>query len=291
MMLWLAESRDKAPIIGFLRERYERGLRGDILRAKLETALTTGYLEEKQLRQLLLSTTSRSDPSFLLTTGIEFLDRIKINELRASEIELLLDVPVKLGADLPEGLQLEKDDGTSLNVRTSREYGDAVANGYYAATNFAMKMEAFFARTFGVLEALAASRPAAQSYIRHPRLGICDLQYLPSSLLPYFDISEETRKNLRTHPTLGALVAAGVARVTWVSSCEVEVLFAGSFIRLREILRADLDGDGIEDILVSAYIRADDGSLGVGISPFALALTGLGEQFKVTTISAAPDVE
>jgi hypothetical protein len=36
MMLWLAEARDRAPIIGFLRERYERDNRGDILRARLE---------------------------------------------------------------------------------------------------------------------------------------------------------------------------------------------------------------------------------------------------------------
>jgi hypothetical protein len=291
MMLWLAEAREKAPVIGFLRERYERQLRGDILRAKLETALATGHLEEEQLRHLLSTASPAADASFLLTTGIELLDGIQISELRPSEMQLLLDVPVKLGADLPEGLKLEKDDGTSLNVRTCREYRDAVANRYYAATNFAMKMEAFFTRTLGVLEALGACRPAAQSYIRRPRLGICDLERLPSSLLPFFDITEEARQNLRTHPTVGSLVAGGVARVTSVSSCEVEVLFAGTFIRLREILRADLDGDGIEDILVSLYIRADGGTLGAGISPFALALRGHEEQFTVTTTSAALDVE
>ena len=35
MMLWLAESRDRAPIVGFLRDKCERENRADVLRAKL----------------------------------------------------------------------------------------------------------------------------------------------------------------------------------------------------------------------------------------------------------------
>jgi hypothetical protein len=292
MMLWLSQARDKAPVIGFLREQYERQSRGDRLRARLETALAAGYLGAEELRQLLSTTSPPADASFLLTTGIEFLDAIEISELRASEMEFLLDVSVKLGADLPAGLKLEKDDGTSLNVRTCREYRNAVANRYYAATSFAMKIEASFRLTLGVLEALSACRPAAQSYIRNPRVGICDIEHLPSSILPVFgEITQEIKQNLRMHPTVGSLVAAGVASVTSVSSCEVVMLFAGTLINLREMLRADLDGDGIEDILVSMYVRADGGTFGGGIPPVALALRGPGEQFKLTTISAPPDAD
>jgi hypothetical protein len=178
-----------------------------------------------------------------------------------------------------------------LNVRTCREYRDAVANDHYAATTFAMKMEAYFKRTLGVLNGLCACRPAARSYIRDPRVGICDLEHLPAAVLPLFgEITAEIEQNWRLHPTVGSLVAAGCAKVMSVSSREVWVLFGHTVIHLREILRADLDGDGIEDILVSAHIRADGGTFGAGIDPFALALRGPGEQFTVTAIAAASDV-
>jgi hypothetical protein len=291
LMLWLTESRDKAPIIGFLREKYERENRADILRVKLEMALAAGHLEENQVRDSLAAALPLPDAPFRLTTGIELLDGMKISELRASEVELLLDLPIGLGAVLPEGLELEDAEGAKLNVRTCREYRDAVANHYYAATTFAIKMEAYFKRTLGVLSALCACRPAVRSYIRDPRVGICDLEHLPSAVLPLFgEITAAIEQNLRLHPTVGSLVAGGFAKVTSVSSGEVEVLFGHTLIHLREVLRADLDGDGIEDILVSAYIRADGGTFGAGIDPFALALRGPGEQFTVTAIAAAPDV-
>lgn len=76
MILWLAESRDRAPIIGFLRDKYERENRADILRAKLETALAAGHLEERQVRDSLLAASSLADAPFRLTTGIELLDGI-----------------------------------------------------------------------------------------------------------------------------------------------------------------------------------------------------------------------
>lgn len=292
MMLWLMESGDKAPIIDFLREKYERENRVDILRAKLETALAAGHLEEKQVRDALSAASSLPDAPFRLTTGIEFVDGIKISELRPSEVELLLDLPIKLGTILLEGLEVENTGGTTLHVRTCREYREAVATGYYAATTFAMKMEASFKRTLGVLEALCACRPAARSYIRDPRLGICDLERLPSAVLPLFgEITAEIEQNLRLHPTVASLVAGGCAKVVSVSSCEVDLLFGHTLIHLREVLRADLDGDGIEDILVSAYIRADGGTFGAGVDPFALALRGPGEQFDVTAITAAQEVE
>jgi hypothetical protein len=66
MMLWLMESRHKAPIIGFLREKYERENRADIPRAKLETALAAGHLEERQVRDSLSAASSLPDAPFQL---------------------------------------------------------------------------------------------------------------------------------------------------------------------------------------------------------------------------------
>ena len=214
VMLWLTEARDKAPLIAVLRERYERRFRGDILRAKLETAIAAGYLESGEVHDLLSAALSVTDRPFRLATGIELLDGTQIDDLRASEVELLLDLPVKLGADLSEGLLMEREDSVTLNVRTCREYQHAIAKGYYTSTTFAIKMESLFMRTLGVLEAVRACRPAARSYIRDPRLGICDLDHLPSAILPLFgEITAEVRQQLSTHPTVASLVTAGCAKV------------------------------------------------------------------------------
>ena len=71
----------------------------------------------------------------------------------------------------------------------------------------------------------------------------------------------------------------------------MEISFGNTLTHLREMLRGDLDGDGIEDMLVSAYIRADGGSFGAGTNPFALALRKPGERFSVTAIVPAQDIQ
>jgi hypothetical protein len=47
-----------------------------------------------------------------------------------------------------------------------------------------------------------------------------------------------------------------------------------------EMLRADLDGNGYEDMLVSFYFHAIGGTLGFGDEPIALARRNLDELFS-----------
>jgi hypothetical protein len=60
---------------------------------------------------------------------------------------------------------------------------------------------------------------------------------------------------------------------------------------LREILRADLDGDGYEDILLGRYLRAVGGTLGVGLEPVALARRRFQEPFVETEMLGSPHPE
>ncbi len=47
-----------------------------------------------------------------------------------------------------------------------------------------------------------------------------------------------------------------------------------------ELLRADLDGDGLEDVLVATYGRAVGGSHGLSSDPVVLSRRGAGGLFE-----------
>jgi hypothetical protein len=227
-----------------------------------------------------------------LTAGIELFDGVSLDRLRRSNVEALLDMPVKLGTDLPEGLMLSHEVGSTVHVRTVREYQRAAEDGYFGMTTFDMKMESFFVTTSGVLTALAACRPSSSSFIRTPQVGLCDIDLLPSSLLIRFgEEFEEDTALLEAHRTIGDLIDVEAARVARVTSSSVSIDFAGMRTSLREILRADLDGDGCEDVLVSRYLNAIGGSLGIGLEPVALARQSFAEPFVVTEMlgSAHPE--
>jgi hypothetical protein len=104
-----------------------------------------------------------------------------MDRLRPSNVEQLLDTPAKLGVDLPGGLMLSHEDGSTVHVRTVREYRRAGEDGYFGMTTFDKKMEAFFVTTSGVLAALAACRPSSSSFIRTPRVG--RVRYRPTAVI------------------------------------------------------------------------------------------------------------
>lgn len=288
LILLLQEAAAKAPEVQVLRKRFTEEQRISRLLAQLEFALASGVVTEVDLGRIMAAAVAGEDV-VALTSGVELFQGASIDVLRPSNAERLLDEPVKLGVDIPNGLMLSHDDGSSLHVRTVREYRRASEAGYFGLTTFAMKMEAYFLTTSGVLTALAACRPSSRSFIRIPRVGLCDIELMPSSLLMRFgEEFEEDTALLEAHPTIAELVRAEAAQVAWVSSSAISVEFSHMRTSLREILRADLDGDGIEDMLVARHLKAVSGTLSLGIEPIALARRSFTAAFEVTELVKAP---
>jgi hypothetical protein len=288
LMLYLHEAEAKAPEVDVLRKRFNEERRIGRAQAQLEFALASGLIAETDIGRMLAAAVAGED-LVALTPGIQLFEGMSIDRLSPSNVDQLLDTPVKLGAYLPNGLMLSHNDGSTAQVRTVREYRQASEAGYFGMTTFDMKMEAFFVTTSGVLTALAACRPSSRSFIRMPRVGLCDIELLPSSLLIRFgeELEEETAL-LEAHPTIGKLIEAEAARVAWVSSSAIGVEFGSMRTSLREILRADLDGDGSEDILVARHLNAISGTLGLGLEPIALARRSLTNVFEVTELLMSP---
>lgn len=186
--------------------------------------------------------------------------------------ELLIDhvIPewlAKLGADLPEGLRLTNMTGTTVFVQTAAEYELVTAQGYEPYTTFEMKMAAFFERTLGVLKAIKTAKPANISYLRDPRIDLSTLGVLPVDLLPrltQLDLEEEPW--LKNCKSLEDVRNGGKLILQSRTSYSVEFQYQGMERTIVELMRADIDGDGIEDVLVFIYDRAIGGTFGFGFS-------------------------
>jgi len=288
LILLLTKVGEKLSEVSRLRGQYERDERADRLSCQLEIALATGLLTETDVG-LALAKAAAGDDLIQLTTSLEFVDGAPLSSLRPSAAQELLDRPVCFGADMPEGLELKEARGGSRSVRTCREYREALQSGFYCDTNFAIKVASSFQVTLGVLEALSACRPSVRSFIRHPRKGLCDADLLPSSLLPLLGpLDEQYERTISQWPTIGAIVAAGKAQIRRVSSSSIAIETDESGVYMREMLRADLDGDGYEDVLVSTYFYAVHGTMGFASSPLVLARRDFSGNFATSYMVASP---
>ena len=289
MMLWTAQSRKKAPLVLTLRKEFETQQRRDITIARLEVAATLGRLTTEDVDRVRLAIDRNPDAPVRLPEGLRFFGDISLTDVRPSETNSFLDVPL---FDEPF-LQLVKPGAASIIVNTAREYRDATARGYQAPHNLAWQTAFWFQQVLGILTAIQSCRPAERSFIRDPRIGLCDLDLLPSCLLPTMTVDPDSPclQALRKYPTVGELVNAGEARLVSVNSHEVQLEFCLAWVRFREILRADLDGDGCEDVLVWSHLKATGGTLSYGIGPYALARRGPNEGFTPTEIIPPPGVD
>jgi hypothetical protein len=122
----------------------------------------------------------------------------------------------------------------------------------------------FFEDALGVLYALEHAEPAKTNFFREPRVGLCDLRFLSSNLVPFH--GENYDGALLGDPpaqTLRDLEDRSQLKVSDFSSLSLTFKFNGMITYLCEILRADLNHDGIEEILISCYHRADRGNVGI----------------------------
>ena len=98
-------------------------------------------------------------------------------------------------------------------------------------------------------------------------------------------ISPEGREEIKSlaGSTVGDLLRGGALKILSASSYEVSMEWHMGFL-LRELCRADADGDGVEDILCEGYCWAIGGSLGYGWT-CVLSRTSGKALFQVTDLS------
>jgi len=186
-----------------------------------------------------------------------------IEYLSPDEVERYLDRPVLIGGNPVFAADFGDDSGVRMIVRTCREYRAALAAGFYAKTNYDIKSEAFLRTANAILAAAASVRMPLVSYIREPHRGVADLDLLPSSILPRVSPDDEIAIAGMKDLSLADLLGRGEIKILSISSDELSVEWNWGLM-LREVCRADFDGDGVEDILCECYCWATEGTLGFG---------------------------
>jgi hypothetical protein len=203
--------------------------------------------------------------SFPLSIEVDFFDGPMERRIRQDEIDKLLDKQVLLGGTASiDGVEFINGTGQPLVVRTCREYRAARAAGYYAPTTFAIKMEAFLSATDAILDAVAHAQIASVSYVSNPFIGVADLHLLSKDVLPRIGPGDDEAIVAIAEPSLRELSRARKLSVVDVSSTRLQFEWEYSGAVLAELLRADLDGDGAEEILIQYYTYAVGGTLGYG---------------------------
>lgn len=144
-----------------------------------------------------------------------------------------------------------------------------------------MKMESFFNQTCGIINALAHASVAEKNYLENPHIGIVEINLMPISVLT--TMSPDDRDKISEAAALGKSlqewVEEGKVKIKGVSQHSIHLEYGCMGQIMWELMRADLNDDGIEDILVYSYSYAIGGTFGYG-DVEVLTRLGPTERFK-----------
>lgn len=259
----LAKAKQNSAKVAPLVEKFQQQDTSEKLRLRLLSAVANGEISEADIADVLVKA-KQAAGKFPLTFTDLFPNK-PIFEIDRQDIDTYLDRRIELGADFPDGLRMVRYPGgptdlkgkeEATSVTTLREYEAAVAAGFFALSSYEMHIEAHnYSRPLTVMRAVSNAMLAERSYIDAPRLSVTDLAFVPATLL--FTVNDMTSdpeiEDLSPKlkgKSIEQLSECGEAKVEILGEGTTRIVFDGCFTYLFEILRADLNGDGIEDILI-----------------------------------------
>ena len=220
---------------------------------------------ESQFEEVV-SALNLSEPEviFELIESIKFADGTEVQFIAKSNIEALRDLPIRIWEeDDIDGVTLINDKDEKIHVRTCREYESAREQGYFGGpATPSITKSMLFERQCDLLKSLQAATTPQKSFISTPKVGVANLELLPYSLFP---LSGEEPESKELNPTYQSKVTDGVLMVESVSHNLLRIEVPKDMGQeLVEVVRADFNGDGIEDILLFKWNYATHGTLGYG---------------------------
>ena len=269
-----------APRVLQEEERYLQRIRGDRILAALQLALESGDLTREQVASLVSPT--KSGEAFEILKSIEFSSRLLSGLLERTDVEPLLDEPLLPRRSGLEELKMMRGAAETRSVRTCREWANAVNDGFHTATTYDIKEEAFFKRAYSLIRAFSKASVAETTYLDVVQAGLDSLDFLSVTLLPVLsgDDVREIAALAASSTSVGDLVRAGEVEIQEASRNYLSLIYSHLGKAFWATLRADLNNDGIEDMLVSTYTWATGGTLGFG-EVIVLTRRGPREKFEV----------
>jgi hypothetical protein len=248
----------RLPKFNRLKARYQEQASVEDLMRGVSVALEKRLISPAEVTDIL-HRSQTGDLEVNLYRSLPFVGDVSVAALRRSEVDRLFDEPLALPGH-PQPLDVEHADGRTREIRTTREYRDAIAQGFIPTCNVMVKIATLFDLPLAVFTAMERAQPARASFIREPRTGIIDLKHMPVFMLPMGQISQEDSDC----KTLEEVQTNGNLKVISSTSHSLHIEYDHFSRIIVEIMRADLDEDGIEDILVYWYDSSLQGTYGDG---------------------------
>ncbi|MGA3080027.1 MAG: HNH endonuclease signature motif containing protein [Terracidiphilus sp.] len=219
------------------------------LLALVEAALQSGNTDLGELTEAAIKTSR-----FPLNATVEFESGIWEVKADPEKIEKLLDELVVLDVrGSKEGVLFTDGKGSEISVRTCREYKFAITAGYYPSNNMELKASFILATVSATLEAASHAKLAPISYIRSPRLGVTDLNLLPGKLAPTWRMDGSEIFPVSDTDSIQTLFEKGSISAQISSDARITIECEDHGVTLTELMRADFDYDGVEEILVQMH--------------------------------------
>lgn len=280
--LSIAEGRyDKA-------RRIECELKEQALKDKftvlLQVALDEGRISGKEL-SLFIAHYTESQNMVEVLSAFPFVDCELKGFLSSTDVDSLYDrqiLPRHYGLDELVMVRTTPVGEEKIAVKTCREWAEAISDGYFADTTYDIKEEEFFKRVYALVAALAQAKVPKYKFISDQKVSIANFDLLPVTLLPALsrDDVEELQRFKSNGVNMSDLIAQGRVKVVSCSPLSLTLHYDYMGLYLNEILRADLNYDGIEDLLLGSYEWALEGTFGAG-STVVLTRMGIDHPFMV----------
>lgn len=191
-----------------------------------------------------------------------------ITLLNAALARDLMTKPFALGGGGIDAVVVRDDAGTRTICTNCLEFQVAQQKGYWPETQFDMNCYGMADRNCGMLAALETAAFAPHSVLRYPRITCRDLDRWSSAWVRqvWIEFDEKTDGPLFARcKTIADLIAEGACDVVEQEDWRVAIEPRNGFaLALSELFRADLDGDGEEEILVFDLLYATGGTLRAG---------------------------
>ncbi len=234
------------------------------LLALVEAALQSGNTDLGELTEVAVKTSK-----FPLNAAVEFEGGTWEVKADPEKIDNLLDEPVVLYASgSQKEVQFTDGKGSNISIRTCREYKSAITAGYYPSNNLENRASFVLATASAMLEAASRAKLAPISYVRSPRLGVTNFNLLPGRLAPTWRPDGSEIISVSDLDSIQTLFEKGSISLQILSDVRVTIECEDYGVTLTELMRADFDYDGVEEILVQMHFyinRATFRALSIGL--------------------------